>query len=119
MKMTKTLTAIAFGAVCSTAAMAQSYGGQGGYGGQGYGGGGLERRDAINMQRIQRGERSGQLTPRESARLRHRQANIEHMEAEARRDGRVSREERAHIQTAQEELSRAIYRRKHNDQARY
>ena len=112
MKMTKTFTAIALGAVFSTGAMAHQYGG-------GYGGGGLERQDAINMQRIERGERTGQLTPRESARLRHRRANIERMEAQARMDGRITRDERARIQMAQEDLSRAIWRRKHNEQARY
>jgi delta 1-pyrroline-5-carboxylate dehydrogenase len=118
MKITKTLTAIAFGAICSTAAVAQPYGGQGGYGG-GRGAGGLERQDAINMQRIERGERTGQLTSRESARLRERQANIERMEADARRDGRITRDERTRIQIAQDDLSRAITRRKTNDRERY
>src|SRR4051812_18404869 len=122
MKMTRILTAIALGAACSTGAMAQSYGGQGGYGGGPRGpqrDAVLEQADARNMARIERGERTGQLTPRESARLRERQAMIERMEAEARADGRVSREEFARIQTAQEDLSRAIFRRKHNEQARY
>jgi hypothetical protein len=123
MNLTKTFTAVAFGAVAafSSAAFAQ-YGGQGGYGGGPRGperDAVLEQTDARNMARIERGERRGQLTPRESARLRDRQAMIERMEADARADGRVSRDEFARIQVAQQDLSRAIERRRHNEQARY
>jgi hypothetical protein len=116
MNMTKTFAAVALGAVISTGAFAQPYGG------------GprsaerdavLEQTDARNLARIERGERRGQITPRESARLRERHAMIQRMEADARADGRVSREELARIQTAQSDLSRAIERRRHNDQARY
>jgi uncharacterized membrane protein YebE (DUF533 family) len=116
MKLTKTLTAtaLALGALVSTGAFAQPYGGP-----RADRNAALEQMDARNMARIERGERRGQLTPRESARLRDRQAMIERMEADARADGRVSRDEFARIQTAQQDLSRAIERRRHNDQARY
>ena len=116
MNLTKTLTAVALGAIVSTGAFAQ-YGGQGPRGAERDAV--LEQTDARNMARIQRGERRGDLTPRESARLRDRQAMIDRMQADARADGRVSREEFARIQTAQEDLGRAIFRRRHNEQARY
>ncbi len=115
MNFTRTAAALVLGAIVSTGAFAQPYGGARGADRNAM----LEQTDARNMARIERGERRGQLTPRESARLRERQAMIQRMEADARADRHVSRDEFARIQTAQADLSRAIERRRHNDQARY
>ena len=109
MNLTKTATALVLGTIFSTAVLAQ--------GGPGYGGG-LERRDAINNERIEHGIRSGQITPREAARLRDKQARIERMEARARADGVVTERERARIEVAQNDLSRSIWREKHDAQVR-
>jgi hypothetical protein len=127
MNMTKTATAIALGALFSAAALAQppGYGGHGGHGGPGVVapvvgiGGGIERRDAINNERIERGIRSGQITRREAAKLREQQARIERLEARARADGVVTERERARIEVAQKELSRSIRFEKNDRQARY
>jgi hypothetical protein len=128
MNMTKTATAIALGALFSAAAFAQpaGYGGRGGQGGPGapvvaiaQPGADLERRDAINNERIERGIREGQITRREAARLREQQARIERMEARARADGVVTERERVRIEVAQKELSRNIRFEKHDRQARY
>jgi len=144
MNFTKTAaaTAVALGAIFSTTVLAQGYGGyvvqgsgypqvgyaQGGYGGQGGHGSqgyagqgrGLERRDASNIQRIEHGIRTGQLTPREAQRLQWRQAEIDRMQAIARNDGFMAPHERERIAAAQEDLSQAIWRLKHNErQARY
>ena len=108
MNLTKTAVAVALGAIVSTAALAQGYGGHGG----------LERRDAINNERIEQGIRSGQITPREARRLREQQARIERMEERARRDGVVTERERERIEIAQNELSRAIRFEKHDAQVR-
>ena len=104
MNFRKAAVAIALGAIVSGTAFAQ--------------GTGFEQRDAQIAQRIEQGIRSGQLTPREAARLQRRQANIARMEAEALSDGRISRRERARIELAQENLSRAVFREKHDAQAR-
>jgi hypothetical protein len=117
MKIAKTITAIALGALCSTGAFAQPYGDQRPRSADRDAT--LQQMDARNMARIERGERRGQITHRESARLRDRQAMIERMQADARADGRISRDEFSRIQIAQEDLSRAIQRRRNNDQARY
>ena len=106
MNLKKAAVAVALGAVFSTAALAQHQGG------------GIERRDAMNNERIEQGIRSGQLTPRETARLREMQARVERMESRARRDGVMTERERARIETAQNELSRAIRHEKHDEQAR-
>ena len=105
MNLIKTATALTLGAILSTAALAQADTG-------------FERRDAVNVQRIEQGIRTGQLTPREAARLQRKQARIERMEAQARRDGHISRDERQRIELAQNELSRQIHFEKHDGQVR-
>ena len=104
----KAVTAAAFGALFSTAAFAHD----------GLRDGGIERRDAINNERIEHGIRNGQITLREAARLRRQQADIERLEAYARRDGVLTGRERARIEIAQNELSRDIRREAHDRQAR-
>ena len=104
MDLTKAAAAIALGVVFSTAVVAQ--------------GGGFERRDVVNNERIEQGIRTGQFTPREAARLRQRQARIERLEARARRDGVITERERVRIEVAQNDLSRAIFREKHDRQMR-
>lgn len=128
MNLKKTAIVAALGALFSTAALAQppGYGGHGGHGGPGVVvvpavgfGGGIERRDAINNERIEQGIRTGQINRREAARLREQQARVERIEARARADGVVTQRERDRIEVAQRELSRSIRFEKHDRQARY
>lgn len=105
MNLIRTATAVALGAIFSTAALAQ-------------GGPGFEQRDQHNQQRIEQGVRSGQITHREAVRLQRAQARIDRMEKLALNDGRVTRGERARIESAQNELSRAIRHEKHDAQTR-
>jgi hypothetical protein len=105
MNLKKAAVAVALGAVFSTAVLAQ-------------GGFGFERRDAVNNERIEQGIRTGQITPREAATLRDRQARIERMEEKARRDGVITERERTRIEVAQNDLSRLIRFDKHNGQVR-
>jgi len=110
MNLKQAATAAVLGVLFSTAALAQG-GAERGIAG------GIERRDAINNERIEQGIRSGQITPREAARLRAKQAHIERMEARARRDGVVTGRERERIEVAQNDLGRSIWREKHDRQA--
>jgi len=66
--------------------------------------------------RIAQGVRSGSLTPRETARLEHQEARINH---EVRRDrrangGHLTPGERAHVNRQLNRESARIYRKKHN-----
>ncbi len=149
MNITKAVAVAALGALFSTGVLAQHSGGYGAYGGHSYGGhsgyggqvaygghggrggqggygaydgrydGDIERRDAINNERIERGIRSGQITPREAYGLREQQARIERIEARARRDGFINERERERIEFAQRELSRDIRLERHDREARY
>lgn len=77
---------------------------------------GIDQRQANQQQRIDQGVKSGQLTPREAARLEKGQDRIQKMEDKAKADGKVTAKERARIQHAQDVESRKIFREKHDRQ---
>lgn len=68
--------------------------------------------------RIRQGVRSGELTHREAARMRGREAGITAEKRAARADGIVTRGERRDIRRTENSASRAIYRQKHDGQVR-
>ncbi|SFN71411.1 hypothetical protein SAMN05660284_02110 [Formivibrio citricus] len=74
------------------------------------------QRNINQQQRIEQGLKSGQLTPREAARLEGEQARIERTEAKAMKDGTVTPEEQRRINAMQNKASRDIYREKHDAQ---
>jgi len=76
----------------------------------------IDRREANQERRIEQGEKSGALTPREAARLEKGQARVDKMEAKATADGKVTAKERRQIEKAQDRESRRIYREKHDKQ---
>ena len=78
----------------------------------------IDERQANQDRRIEQGVRSGQLTPRELARLERGQARIREMERQAMADGHISRRERAAIHAEQDRQNQLIARLKHNDRAR-
>lgn len=78
----------------------------------------VDERQAEQHQRIQQGVASGQLTARETHRLRAEQRAIRHAEAQAKADGVVTAAERRHIQHLQNKASRDIRRQKHDAQVR-
>jgi hypothetical protein len=76
----------------------------------------INQRRENQQDRIAQGVRSGQLTPRETARLENREARINHQIRHDRsmNDGRLTKGERTQINREQNRESRAIYRDKHN-----
>ena len=77
----------------------------------------INQRRENQQDRIAQGVRSGQLTPRETARLENREARINHQigRDRAMNDGRLTNGERKQINREQNRTSRAIYRDKHNN----
>jgi hypothetical protein len=78
----------------------------------------VDRREANQQARIAEGVESGQLTPRETARLERKEAKINR---EVRRDraangGRLTPAEKAKINREENRTSRKIYRAKHNSE---
>ena len=78
----------------------------------------IDQRQDRQERRIEQGVRSGELTPREVARLERGQARIRQMERQALADGRINRRERAAIDREQDKQNQLIARLKHNDRAR-
>ena len=78
----------------------------------------IDRREAIQEQRIQAARRSGELTGREYRALEAEQARIHQMERNARRDGHIDRNEAAQIRRAQNEASRHITQESHDSERR-
>lgn len=76
----------------------------------------IDKREAVQQQRIEQGVKSGQLTPQEAARLEKGQARVQSMEDKAKADGKVTAKERSRIEHAQDQQSRKIYREKHDRQ---
>jgi cytoskeletal protein RodZ len=76
----------------------------------------VDQREANQAQRIQQGVASGQLTPRETARLQNEQARIQNAEAKAKADGTVTPKESARLERMQNKASRDIAREKHDGQ---
>jgi hypothetical protein len=80
----------------------------------------VDRREKRQQERIAEGVQSGQLTPRETARLERKEARIDR---EIRRDraangGTLTPAERRRINRQQNRVSRQIYREKHDAQHR-
>ncbi|MGE0715175.1 MAG: hypothetical protein AB7P02_07015 [Alphaproteobacteria bacterium] len=71
---------------------------------------GIDRRQAIQEHRIDRGVANGSISPREAYRLDRGQRRIEHMERAAKADGVVTRRERRAIRHAQDRQNARIHR---------
>jgi len=68
--------------------------------------------------RLNQGVASGQLTPREAARMRGREAGLTAQRRADRSDGVVTSQERHDLRQTENRNSRAIYRQKHDGQVR-
>jgi uncharacterized membrane protein YebE (DUF533 family) len=78
----------------------------------------VDARQANQRARINQGVASGELTPREAARLRAEQAHVRRDERAAKADGVVTPRERAHLQRELDHSSADIARQKHDGQER-
>ena len=79
----------------------------------------IDRRQANQISRIQQGLRDGSLTRSEASRLIEEQKRIAEMERRAERDGKVTRQEKAALDRAQDNASRHIYQERHDNESRW
>lgn len=75
---------------------------------------GIDWREHNQKHRIFNGIQNGSLSFRETGQLLRGQARVHRMERRAKRDGVVTRRERARIHHQQNRQSRRIYRKKRN-----
>jgi hypothetical protein len=78
----------------------------------------IANRQSRQQTRIAQGVASGQLTPRETARLEGREAALNRTIARLGSDGSLSPSDRLRIESRQNRISRGIYRQKHDAQSR-
>ena len=76
----------------------------------------VDKRQAHQQARINRGVASGQLTAAETQRLQQQQARIDRIETRTEADGKVTAREAARMEHAQDHASHTIYRQKHDRQ---
>lgn len=74
----------------------------------------IDQHQANQDARIANGQATGQLSPREAARLQAGQAKVAGMEAAAKADGKVTHAERAVIKSEQRKQSHRIKKQKHD-----
>lgn len=74
-----------------------------------------DRRQGMQRARIHQGVKSGELTHKEAAHLRHGERQVRRMEHRAEADGKVTADEAAKIESAQDKMSEEIYKEKHDD----
>src|SRR5574341_350368 len=72
----------------------------------------IDTRQDRQERRIEQGQKSGQLTNKEAARLEKGQARVQKMEDKAVADGKVTKKEKARIEKEQDRQSKKIYREK-------
>ncbi|MBI3802606.1 MAG: hypothetical protein HY282_02455 [Nitrospirae bacterium] len=77
---------------------------------------GLDKREANQEKRIEQGEKSGQLTPKESKRMERGEKRLKKNEAQAKADGKVTPEERKKLNKEANHMSKRIHRQKHDAQ---
>ena len=78
----------------------------------------IKKRAENQQDRIAQGVRSGELTPRETARLEGREAHLNREVKDMREDngGTLTNREKLRVNHQQNRLSRGIYRQKHDGQ---
>lgn len=72
------------------------------------------QRNVNQQQRIENGEKSGQLSNREAGKLERGQAHVDRKEARAAANGHVGAGEQARIRHSENHQSHKIFRKKHN-----
>jgi hypothetical protein len=74
----------------------------------------IQKRKENQQDRIAQGVNSGALKPGETAKLEHREANLNKEIRQDRKTGPLTGQERKQINAQQNQLSRQIYKSKHN-----
>ena len=75
---------------------------------------GIDKTQANQQARIEKGVAAGKITPAEKANLQQGQANIANAKAAAKSDGKVTKEERKQIKQMQKDESKKIRNKKQN-----
>jgi hypothetical protein len=78
----------------------------------------IEKRDREQQKRIGEGIENGSLTAKEAGKLETKEAKLQKQEHRMRADGDMTQQEKAKVNREQNQLSRDIYKQKHDKQRR-
>jgi uncharacterized protein HemX len=76
----------------------------------------VKQHEQREQRRINKGEKSGRLTPEESQKLQNEQNAIDKERATARADGKMTKKEHREIRHDQKQLNKDIHKEKPNTQ---
>jgi len=76
---------------------------------------GSVQRDVNQQERIEKGLQSGQLSTKEAGKLEREESKVDHLQAQALKDGKLSNDEKLRLNAAQNKVSSDIAAAKHND----
>jgi hypothetical protein len=79
----------------------------------------IRKRQTKQQTRINRGVKSGRLTPKETSRLRNEQNLVGIERSQAMLDGKMTKRERTDIRHDQNRLNKDIRKKKHNQRRVY
>ncbi|MED5621023.1 hypothetical protein [Ideonella sp. BN130291] len=77
----------------------------------------IDKRQAAQQKRIEKGQASGAITEKEAAHLQKREEHVSNVEDKAKADGTVTSQERKRIRHAERRTSRHIGAQAHDKQA--
>ena len=78
----------------------------------------VDKREANQEKRIEKGKETGQLTDKEAARLEGREDKLAAHEAAAKADGKVTPKERKRLRGEARRDSKRVYKQKHDGQTK-
>jgi hypothetical protein len=76
----------------------------------------IDKRLENQTKRIEQGEKTGQLTPKEAAILEKKEAKLSNAVAQAKSDGVVTKKERVKLTKMENKQSKRIHKQKHDAQ---
>ena len=74
----------------------------------------IDKKERRQEERIRKGERSGEITPKEASKLETRENRIRNEKRVDKADGKLSRSERRQIRRDEHRADKQIYDKKHN-----
>jgi len=77
----------------------------------------INKKQATEQQRIEKGQASGQITSQEAAHLEKREQHVTNLETQAQADGKVTAQERTRVRAAERRTSHHIHNQAHDKQA--
>ena len=78
----------------------------------------INKKQKVQLEKIEKGVKSGELTRKEAKRLRKQEAKLQKKKKMAKADGKLTHKERVKLHKEAKKLDAKIYKHKHDKQKR-